>query len=78
MTVNVCPAIVRAPVRVLFPDRDSTLNLTVPFPVSLAPEVIVNHAAPLVAVQAHPLGADTVTSPSPPLRPNVVAVGLIE
>lgn len=78
MTVNVCPAIVRTPVRPVFPERGATLNLTVPFPVSLAPEEIVNHAAPLVAVHAQPLAADTLTSPSPPLRSNVAEVGLIE
>jgi len=77
VTVNVCPAIVRTPVRV-FPESAATLNLTVPFPLSLAPDVIVNHAASLVAVHAHPPGADTATSPSPPFRPKVAELGLIE
>jgi hypothetical protein len=36
---------------------------TVPLPEPVLPEVIVNHAAPLVAVQEHPVGAVTVTEP---------------
>jgi hypothetical protein len=41
--------------------------LTVPLPVPLAPDVIVIQPALLVAVQAHPLAAVTLTEPLPPL-----------
>jgi hypothetical protein len=49
--VKVCPAIVSVPVR-LAPPFDATRIRTVPDPVPLAPELIVIHAALLVAVHA--------------------------
>jgi hypothetical protein len=49
----------------------------VPFPVPLAPEVTVSHSALLLAVQAQPLPADTVTVPV--AAPDMLTlVGLIE
>jgi len=64
-TVNVWPAIVSVPVRAL-PVFAATLNETLPSPVPLAPEVIVSHAALLVAVQLQPLVVDTATGDPPP------------
>ena len=79
MTVKVRPAIVRVPVRGTFPDKDATRNLTVPSPLPLAPDRMVNHPSLLVAVHAHPSGADTsMVGPSPPSRPIVANIGLIE
>ncbi len=37
-----------------------------PFPVPLAPDVIVSQLALLLAPHAHPAGAVTVTDPVPP------------
>lgn len=59
-TVNVCPPIVRVPVRAI-PVLADTFNLTVPFPLPLAPAVMLSHVALLVAVHAHPVDADTPT-----------------
>ena len=57
----------------------ATLNVTVPFPVPLAPEAIVSQIALLVAVQAHPPAADTATGvPAPPAAPMDWDVGLID
>jgi hypothetical protein len=42
--------------------------LTVPLPVPLAPDVIVIQPTLLLAVQAHPPGAVTLTVPLPPLE----------
>ena len=69
---------VRVPVRLdeLFA---ATLNVTVPFPVPLAPEAIVSQAALLVAVQTHPAATDTATGvPAPPAAPIDCDVGLID
>ena len=43
---------------------------TPPFPLPLAPELIVIQSALLVAVQVQPPGADTTTVASPPLAGN--------
>jgi len=40
-----------------------TLNATLPAPLPLAPDVTVSQAAPLLAVQAQPLGEVTATEP---------------
>ena len=69
VTVNVCPAIVTVPVRVVLACMlPSTLNATEPFPVPLAPDVTVIQAALLLAVHAQPVPADTVTVPVPGSR----------
>src|SRR6185295_10360421 len=66
VTVNVPPAMVSVPVR-LDPVFVAMLNVTVPFPVPVAPDVIVSQAALLVAVHAQPLPAVTATGvPAPP------------
>ena len=65
-TVNVRPATVRIPV-LAAPVFAATVNVTVPLLVPLAPELIVIHAAPLVAVHWHPPAAETVIGvPAPP------------
>jgi len=49
----------------------------VPFPVPLAPLVIVTHVAPLDDVQLQLLAVVTVTVPGPPLAGRVWLVGEI-
>jgi len=63
--VNVCPAIVIVPDRP-GPSVDATVKLTAPFPFPFAPDVMVIHDCPLVAVHAQPAPAVTVTEPVPP------------
>jgi hypothetical protein len=77
LTVNVCPAIVIVPERAP-PPVEAALNRTAPLPEPLPPDVTVNHAALLVAVQSQPLPAVTVTMPLPPLAATLVLVGEIE
>ena len=60
--MKVCVAIVAVPVRAA-PVFAPTLKPTGPFPVPLAPDVMVIHVALLVAVQAQPAPAVTVTVP---------------
>ena len=74
--MNVWPAMVRVPERAP-PVLAATLNATAPFPLPLAPEVTVTHPAPLLAVQAQPLPADTATVPVPPDAAIEALVGLI-
>jgi len=65
VTVKVWPAIVKVPLRA--PAMlTATLNPTDPFPVPVAPDVIVNHVALLLAVHAHALVVVTATVPAPP------------
>jgi hypothetical protein len=66
VTVNVAPAIVRVPVRLVEPALAATVNVTVPEPVPAAPVLTVIHAALLTAVQVHPVPAVTVLLPLPP------------
>jgi hypothetical protein len=65
--VNVWPPIVTVADRWLVAVLAAALKATVPAPLPLAPDVTVSHAALLLAVQAQPLGAVTVTVPLPPL-----------
>ena len=51
MTVSVWPATVNVPTRTLVAVLAAALNVTVAFPVPLAPLLIVSHAALLEAVQ---------------------------
>jgi len=60
VTVNVLPAIVSVPVRTK-PELTAAENVTVPFPLPLAPAVIVSHVALLAAVHAQPAPAVTAT-----------------
>ena len=56
----------------------ATVYWTVPFPDPLLPEVTVIQVMLLVAVQAHPEGAVTLTLPVPPEAAKGALVGLIE
>ena len=58
--MNVRPAIVIVPERA-GPVVAATLNVTVPFPLSLVPDLSVIHETLLFAVQLHPLAAVTET-----------------
>ena len=66
VTVTVCPAMVRVPVREVVAVLAATLRLTVPLPEPLAPAVTVIQVALLVAVHAQPVPAVTVTLLGPP------------
>ena len=61
VTVNVCPAMVSVPLRCA-PVFAAAVYETLPLPVPLAPFVIESHDALLVAVQAQPAAAVTVTA----------------
>ena len=76
-TVNVRPAMVNVPVRLL-PPWTATLNRTVPLPLPVAPSVIVIHDSLLVAVQPQPAPAETATAIEPPFSLISCSVGLIE
>jgi hypothetical protein len=71
------------PATVSVADRDDevvfaeTVNATVPFPLPLAPDVIVTQAADAVASHEQPVPAVTVTDPEPPLAAIDWLVGLI-
>lgn len=76
--MNVWPATVRVPLRAA-PVLAATVKLTVPFPLPLAPDVIVNHGTLLDAVHEHPAAVVTATGvPAPPDAPIDCDVGLIE
>ena len=77
VTVKVCPASVKVAVRMDDVVFAAALNATGPAPLPLAPDVTVSHAALLVAVQAHPVGAVTVTEPEPPAADNAWLVAEI-
>ena len=66
VTVKVAPPMVSVPVRLLVDVFAAALKLTVPFPVPLAPEVMVSQVAPVSATQEHPDPAVTPTLPVPP------------
>ena len=74
-TVKLCPAIVNVADRAVVPVFAATLNATEPLPVPLAPLVIVTHVTGLVAVQAQPVAAVTLTVPVPPLATTDAEVG---
>ena len=63
--MKVWPAIVKVPVRD-DPVKAAKLNVTVPFPVPLDPDVICSQLTFAVDVHAHPLGAVTLTGPPLP------------
>jgi hypothetical protein len=50
----------------LVPEFGAAVNATVPFPLPLAPDVMVIHVELVVAVHVHPVGAVTSTVPEPP------------
>ena len=76
VTVNVMPAIVIVPTRVLPVVLAATLYQTHPRPVPLAPAVMVSHAALLVAVQKQldPVITETL-APVKPVDVNDPLVG---
>ena len=76
--MNVCPAIVTVPERVVATVFAATLKLTLPLPDPLAPAVTVIHAALLEAVQPQPASAVTATVPVPPAAGTDSLVGVIE
>jgi len=76
--VNVFPAIVRVPIRAA-PTFLETLKPTLPFPVSLAPDVTVIHESLLTAVHEQPAVVVTCTlGPFPPPAFIDALVGLME
>ena len=75
VTVKVCPAMVKLPVRALDEVFSPTAKLTPPGPTPEAPEVMVRKAALLVAVQVQPAAALTATLPLPPLAGKAWLVG---
>jgi hypothetical protein len=62
VTVNVCPATLRVPVRCV-PALAAMLYPTTPFPFPVAPDVTVIHVALLAAVHAQPDPAVTAIVP---------------
>ncbi len=60
VTVTVCPAMVSVPVRGDVAVLAAIENATAPFPLPLAPDVMVSHAALLVAAQLQPASVVTV------------------
>jgi hypothetical protein len=77
VTVKVCPATVRVPVRCA-PVLAAIVNATLPLPLPDAPVVTVSHGTLLAAVHAHPLAVVTVIAvPPPPAADAVCDDGLI-
>jgi hypothetical protein len=69
VTLTVRPAIISSPVRAP-PVFAATVNATLPLPLPEAPEVIVSHGAPLVAVHEQSFRVVTPTGlPAPPPAP---------
>jgi hypothetical protein len=78
LTVTVWFATVNVPLRAA-PLLTAALIDTVPLPVPLAPDVIDNHDALLVAVHVHPVPVVTVTGlVAPPPPPTDRVVGFTE
>jgi hypothetical protein len=75
VTINVRPAIVIVPVRLLLLLFDDTVKPTTPLPVPLLPEVMVIKAALLSAPQLQPSPVVTATVPVPPAAVKVCLVG---
>ena len=73
--LNVFPAIVTDPVREALLGFAAALNVTVPLPDPLAPAVTVIHDALLVADQAQPAGAVTLTFVDSPVVANEIEPG---
>jgi hypothetical protein len=73
--ITVDPAIVIVPVRSLVAVFAATVNCTVPFPVPLAPWVMVMNVEPLAAVHEHVDAVVTATVPVPPSGGNAATLG---
>ena len=67
LRVKTAPPIVSAALRAVELGLAAALKLTTPLAVPLAPDVIVNHVASLVAVQAQPNCVVRLTLPAPPV-----------
>ena len=79
VTLKLCPAIVRVPVRELVLLLAAALNATVPLPLPLAPPVTVSHDVLLLTpVHAHPASDVTPVEPVPPPAGTEPLVGTIE
>jgi len=74
---NTWSATAIAALRPAVPLFRSTVKDTVPLPEPCAPADTTTHAALLVAVQSHPVGALRVKLPVPPSLPNDPDVGEI-
>jgi len=75
-----CTTVTVWPATAIVPDRDGPLvdaavNVTVPDPLPVAPEVMVIHEALLALVHAHPPPAVTATLPLPPAGGTVCVSG---
>lgn len=68
VSVKVCPAIVRVPVRTLVEVFGVTSQVTVPLPVPDFPDTMVSHVAVLVAVQVQ-TDSDVETDTVPRVPP---------
>jgi hypothetical protein len=79
VTVNVFPAATIVPVRELVPVLAETANATVPLPVPDCPDVMLIHAALVVAVHAQlPVDAVTAIEPDAPVSATLWDGGEIE
>lgn len=77
-TANTRFAIAIVPLRAA-PVLASTVNVTVPFPLPVAPDVTVIHGTVLLADQAHPGGdATAMGDPGPPAAPMLCEVGAMD
>lgn len=74
VTVNVCPPMVSVPVLSAPVVFSETEYATVPFPLPVLPDVMVIHAALLVAVHEQPVGDVMETLPVPALAVKVLLV----
>jgi hypothetical protein len=74
----VLPATVSVPVRGEADVFAAMLNATVPLPLPLPPEVIVNHEAVLVAIQLQPPVVVTMALPDPAAATGFSEVGATE
>jgi hypothetical protein len=78
-TVNVWPAMVSVPARVVPLGLAAALKLTVPLPLPVAPAVTLNQLVLLLtAVHVQPVGAVTFVAPVPPLAMTDCDVGATE
>jgi hypothetical protein len=75
LTVTVCPATVKVPVRGEVDVFAAMLKATVPLPMPLEPAVIVSQEALLVAVQLQPGVLVTVAAPDPAAAAGLSEVG---
>ncbi len=75
ITVTVWPAMVSVPVREAVTGLAAIENATVPLPLPLAPAVMPNQEALLVAVQTHPPAVVTLALPEPAVAAAFSEVG---